>query len=166
MLSSDAWTVQAGYELDKVAWKPTLSYRYAFFAGDDPETTRSEAFDPLFPGFYDWGTWWQGEIAGEYFLSNSNLISHLVRVHFDPTDAIGGGLMFYQFKADKPASVAPGVTDKDLAFEFDAYVDWKLNSNFTVSFLGAFADPGKAVEQASGRTKNFAYGMVYVGYSF
>ena len=33
----------------------------------------NEAFDPLFLGFYDWGTWWQGEIAGEYFLSNSNL---------------------------------------------------------------------------------------------
>ena len=95
VLSSNAWTLQAGYELGNVAWKPTVSYRYAFFEGDDPETTRSEAFDPLFPGFYDWGTWWQGEIAGEYFLSNSNLISHLVRVHFDPTDAIGRGVMFY-----------------------------------------------------------------------
>ena len=40
-----------------------------------------------------------------------------------------------------------------------------MNANFTVSFLGAFADPGKAVQQSSGRTKNFAYGMVYVGYS-
>ena len=30
----------------------------------------------------------------------------------------------------------------------------------------AFADPGKAVQQRTGRTKNFAYGMVYVGYSF
>ena len=62
--------------------------------------------------------------------------------------------------------MAPGVTEKDLAFEIDTYVDWKLNSNFTVSLLGAYANPGKAVEQASGRTKNFAYGMVYVAYSF
>ena len=61
-------------------WKPKLSYRYAFFQGDDPATAANEAFDPLFLGFYDWGTWWQGEIAGEYFLSNSNLKSHLVRV--------------------------------------------------------------------------------------
>ncbi len=26
--------------------------------------------------------------------------------------------------------------------------------------------PAKAVQQATGRTKNFVYGMVYVGYSF
>ena len=61
-------------------WQPTLSYRYAFFQGDDPGTIADEAFDPLFVGFYDWGTWWQGEIAGEYFLANSNSISHLARV--------------------------------------------------------------------------------------
>ena len=49
----------------------------------------NEAFDPLFLGFYDWGTWWQGEIAGEYFLSNSNLISHQVRAHVAPTEPVG-----------------------------------------------------------------------------
>jgi len=30
----------------------------------------------------------------------------------------------------------------------------------------AYGDPGKAVQQATGRTKNFAYGMVYVAYSY
>ena len=37
-------------------WKPTLTYRYAFFEGDDPATAANEAFDPLFLGFHDWGT--------------------------------------------------------------------------------------------------------------
>ncbi len=165
-LNSNAWTLQGAYELSKTRWTPTLSYRYAFFEGDDPDTTANEAFDALFLGFSDWGTWWQGEIAGEYFLSNSNLVSYLFRAHVSPSDAIGAGLMFFKFVADKPASVAPGVTDKDLANEIDAYVDWELNSNFTVSVVGAYADPGKAVQQASGRTKNFAYGMFYLGYSF
>jgi hypothetical protein len=41
-----------------------------------------------------------------------------------------------------------------------------VNENISLSFLGAFADPGQAVQQATGRTKNFVYGMVYVGYSF
>ena len=75
--------LQGAYEFTDVSWKPKLTYRYAFFQGDDPDTPANEAFDPLFLGFYDWGTWWQGEIAGEYFLSNSNLKSHLVRVHAD-----------------------------------------------------------------------------------
>ena len=165
-LDSDAWTLQSAYELSDVAWKPKLSYRYAFFEGDDPATAANEAFDPLFLGFYDWGTWWQGEIAGEYFLSNSNLKSHQVRAHLTPNDAIGGGLMFFKFSLDRPEAVGPEVTATDVASEVDAYVDWNLNDNFTISTVLAYADPGKAVQQATGRTKNFAYGMVYLAYSF
>jgi Alginate export len=165
-LNSNAWTLLAAYQLSEVTWKPKLSYRYAFFQGDNPATASNEAFDPLFLGFYDWGTWWQGEIAGEYFLSNSNLKSHQIRAHVEPNDAIGGGLIFYKFSLDHPRSLGPQVTSTDAAFEIDAYADWKVNANFTVSLLGAFADPGKAVQQFTGRTKNFAYGMVYIGYSF
>ena len=56
---------------------------------------------------------------------------------------------------------------KDVAFKgIDAYVDWKVNSNVTVSLVGAFANPGTAVRQSSGRTRSFGYGMVYVAYSF
>jgi len=165
-LDSNAWTLQGAYEFSDVSWKPKLSYRYAFFQGDDPTTAANEAFDPLFLGFYDWGTWWQGEIAGEYFLSNSNLKSHLVRAHVTPSEAVSGGLMFYKFGLDQPESYGPQVTATDVASEIDAYVDWDVNSTFTISLLGAYADPGKAVQQATGRTKNFVYGMVYVGYSF
>ena len=74
--------------------------------------------------------------------------------------------MFYKFAFDRPGSVGPDVTATDAAFELDAYAEWKLNENLTVSFVGAYADPGKAVQQATGRTKNFAYGMAYVAYSF
>ena len=80
-----------------------MSYRYAVFEGDDPRP-RQRSFRRLFTGFYDWGTWWQGEIAGEYFVSNSNLISHQLRVHAKPNDAIGTGLILYDFLLDQPAS--------------------------------------------------------------
>jgi hypothetical protein len=166
LLHSNAWTAQGAYEFADVTWKPIFTYRFAIFEGDHPETVRNEAFDPLFPGFYDWGYWWQGEIAGEYFLPNSNLKSHLVRVHVAPNEAVGAGVLFFNFDLDQPQAIAPDLTEKDVALEIDAYVDWKVNANVTVSVVGAFADPGKAVQQSTGRTKNFAYGMVYVGYSF
>jgi hypothetical protein len=165
-LHADAWTVQAAYELSGVAWTPKLTYRFAVFQGDDPDTSRNEAFDPLFPGFSDWGSWWQGEIAGEYFLSNSNLRSHMGRVHLAPNDALGTGVLVFAFDVDQPRAVGPGVTATDAALELDAYADWQLNSNVTISLVGAFASPGQAVTQATGRTKDFGYGMVYVGYSF
>ena len=116
-LDSNAWTAQGAYELSDVRWKPKFTYRYAFFQGDDPETRANEAFDPLFLGFYDWGYWWQGEIAGEYFLSNSNLDSHLVRAHFTPAESVGGGLLFFRFRLDQPGSFGPEVTEKNVAFE-------------------------------------------------
>jgi hypothetical protein len=164
-LDSHAWNALAGYEFD-TSWKPKVTYRYAYFQGDEPTTPKNEAFDGLLTGFYDWGSWWQGEIAGEYFVSNSNLISHQVRIHMTPSDAIGTGLIFYKFLLDKPAALGPTVTSRDVAFEADWYMDWKVNKNFTFSFVGAFANPEKAVRQAFDRTKNFAYGMIYLGYSY
>lgn len=164
-LDSYAWNALAAYEFGG-KWKPKVSYRYAFFQGDDPATPDNEAFDGLFPGFYDWGAWWQGEIAGEYFVSNSNLISHQARIHVAPSDSVGTGLILYKFLADEPGAVGPDVTSNDVAFEADWYMDWKVNENFTFSFLAAFADPGRLVEQAYDRTKTFAYGMIYLAYSY
>ncbi len=112
-LDSSAWSVLAGYQFSS-AWEPRLTYRYAIFEGDDPATAKNEAFDPLLTGFHDWGTWWQGEIAGEYFLSNSNLISHQLRLHVAPSDAIETGLILYDFRFDKPASLGPQVTSDDV----------------------------------------------------
>ncbi len=165
-LAADAWTIQAAYELSEFSWKPAFTYRYAFFEGDDPQTVANENYDPLYLGFYDWGTWWQGEIAGEYFISNSNLYSNMVRAHVTPSDRLGAGVMVFKFRLDHPQSLGPGVTAKDVAIETNVYVDWKVNANFSLSLVGAYANPGEAILQNSGRTKNFAYGMVYVGYSY
>jgi hypothetical protein len=165
-LTSNAWMAEAAYEFASVAGKPKVSYRYAFYQGDDPSTEKSEAFDPLFPGFYDWGTWWQGEIAGEYFLSNSNLASHQARVHFTPTESLGTGLIGYLFRNDHPESFGPGVTSKNIASEVDAYTDWKVNRNFSLSFILAYGNPQEALAQGYQRTQNFTYGMAYVTYSY
>ena len=53
-----------------------------------------------------------------------------------------------------------------MAFELDWYLDWKVNQNFTFSFVGAYANPGLAVQQGFDRTEDFAYGMIFVGYSY
>ena len=89
-----------------------------------------------------------------------------MRLHTTPTEAIGTGLIFYKFLADKPEALGPEVTSSDLAFELDWYMDWKVNENFTFSFVGAFANPQEAVEQANDRTENFGYGMIFIAYSY
>jgi len=163
---SHAWTLRGAYELSGLIWTPEVSYRYARFAGNKPGTLRNEAFDPLFPGFVDWGTWWQGEIAGEYFLSNSNLASHQIRIHTTPGDQVETGLLLYGFAIDQPASYGPGVTASNLAFEADWYLDWTINRTVSASFVAAFANPGDAVRQALNRTANLTYAMAYLTYSY
>lgn len=163
---STAWWAQIGFELSDKGWAPKLTYRYAIFEGDDPGTTRVEAFDSLFPGFYDWGTWWQGEIAGEYFLVNSNLISHQIRVGVSPTEDISASLFFYDFTLDHPATFAPGVTSDAVAQEIDLVVDWSFLDNFTASVVLAYAEPKEAVEQGFGRTASMRYGMLYLAYAY
>lgn len=164
-LDSTAWNVLVAYQLE-TQWQPKLSYRYAFFEGDDPATPDNEAFDGLFTGFYDWGAWWQGEIAGEYFLSNSNLISHQLRVHAKPNEAIATGLILFDFLLDQPASFGPAVTSDEVGFELDWYTDWTVNDNFVISFVAAIAEPGDAIEQSTGRTDTLYFGMLYFAYSY
>ncbi len=163
-LHSYAWNALVAYKFQS-SWQPKLSYRYAFFQGDDPSSARNEGFDGLSTGFYDWGTWWQGEIGGEYFLSNSNLISHQLRLHTTPIESLGTGLIFYDFLLDKSTALGPQVTSDQAAYEFDWYTDWSVNKNFTLSFVAAVATPNKAIEQYTGRTKTFVYGMIYAAYS-
>jgi hypothetical protein len=163
LIDSSAWNALAGWQFEG-AWKPKVSYRYAVFEGDDPDTAANESFDGLWTGFYDWGSWWQGEIGGEYFLSNSNLISHQFRVHAKPSESISTGLILYDFKFDHPETA--GVVSSDLLTELDWYMDWTINDHFLVSFVAAYASPGDAVEEGFGRDEDFVYGMVYLGYTY
>ncbi|HEY5806747.1 MAG TPA: hypothetical protein VIT67_02200, partial [Povalibacter sp.] len=68
------------------------------------------------------------------------------------------------FLLDVPASA--GVTSDKVAKEIDWYMDWKLNDHFTLSFVAAIADPGSAIQQSSGRTDTFYYGMIFAAYSY
>jgi hypothetical protein len=164
LVDSTAWNVLAAYQTE-IVWKPKFSYRYAVFEGDDPSTATNEAFDGLLTGFYDWGTWWQGEIAGGYFLSNSNLVSHQLRVHTAPFESVTAGVMFFDFKLDVPQTFG-AVTADDVAREIDLYADWSVNDNLILSFVLAAAEPGEVVERSSGRTDTFFYGMIFAAYSF
>ena len=164
-LDSHAWYVTTKYTFGDSPWQPALEYRYAFFEGDDPNTNANENFDPLFPGFRDWGTWWQGEIAGEYFLSNSNLKTHLLRLNLQATDKISTGLVFVDYKLDQPGSYQGGVNSRNLAREINWYMDWEAFKTVSFSFVLARNEPGAAVAEVHDRTKPFKYLMLYATYN-
>ena len=93
-------------------------------------------------------------------------VRHKMAIHHVDMNDLGTGLIYYAFSLDQPASYGPGVASRDVGSELDWYADWKVTRRLTLSAVAAFADPGSAVQQASGRTRNLAYGMCYVGWSF
>jgi len=166
LMRSTAWAALATYKFAELRWQPQISYRYAYFQGDDPATARSEAFDPLCYGFSDFGTWFEGEIAGDYFLGNSNKISHQAMLRLTPGPKWDVSVIGWQFLLDQPGSFVGGVTSDKLAFELDVTTRWFISEHFSLWGVVAYADPQEAVAQAFDRTKPFRYGFLYLFYSF
>jgi len=134
-ISGEGYYAQALYEFSDVAWKPTLSYRYAKF---------NDEFNGLAYGFTDWGFWFQGEIAGNYPLSNTNLESNMFRVKVTPHEKVTVNLFYYKFTFDNPQSF--GVTSEDYGDEVDLMVDWQATDRVFVSAVLAQLNPDNAAE--------------------
>ena len=64
------------------------------------------------------------------------------------------------------AELSGGVVSDDLGSEINWYMDWKAMDWLNVSFVLARTNPGRAVEEAFGRSKDFKYAMVYLGFSY
>lgn len=155
---------EVGYEFGGAPWTPYLSYRYAFFSGDDPDSGESEDFDPLFYGFEDWGTWFQGEILGEFALANSNLISHTVRLRAQPTEAVTTNLLYHYFRLDEPEAL--GVTSDEFAHEVNLIVDWTLSGNLLLTGVAGVTVPEDGAEEYTGGDDTWAHFMLAATLSF
>jgi len=81
----EAWAgrVQVGYTFARHPWRPSISYVYQTFSGDDPDTTRLERFDPL---YYEGNpsAWSTGSKSSMVFI-NSNVNAHQLVVSVAPT---------------------------------------------------------------------------------
>jgi len=163
-LGADGWYLSAGYSWEHIAWKPAVTYRYASFEGNDPNSSKSQDFDPLYYGFYDWGYWFQGEILGEYVLLNSNLNSHTIRVSADPSDSVHINFFYYKFILDDASGF--GVQSDDFADEIDFTIDWTVTDSFGLSIVGAYAKPDDGAKEYTGGNDDWTYGMLYATYSF
>lgn len=165
-IESDGWFTQVGYQLQKTAWSPTFSYRYAHFDGDDPDTEVDEGFRSVAYGFSDYGTWYQGEISGNYPLANVNLNSSQFRIKAQPSESVTLNLLYYDFKLDHPESLGAGVTSDDWGDEINFTVDWVATERILVTGVLGNLSPGKAAEQWVGGDKDWLYSMLYVSYTY
>jgi hypothetical protein len=156
---------ELGYDFgEALPWTPYLSYRYAHFSGDDPNSSKDQNFDPLFYGFSDWGTWSQGEILSEYVLLNQNLNSSTIRLAASPTEDLKLNLLYYYFWLDDAAGF--GTEGSSFADEVDLTADYTLNDHVFFSLVGGVANPRNGASNFTGGNNLWSYGMFYTNISF
>jgi hypothetical protein len=138
-VDASAWYAEAGLDFGRLlpAWLPLLRYRYSRFSGDsDPGDASQRAFDPLFYGFnYNrgsfYGTWFQGEIVGEYLIFNTNQRVHTLHLTLWP--AVAGlesgelllGVALYAVRLDAPNFRGVPLASRRFAREIDVYATWR-----------------------------------------
>jgi hypothetical protein len=149
-----AWAgyAELGYYARGTRWSPSVSYRLAAFTGDDPDTGRYERFDTLYSGGLD--HWLQG-ISINKLLTQSNRISHRVRVNVAPVASLNLTLDLYRHRADEHnnlgANPALGMLEsRDLGEEIQLTARWQVSRSVVVMGIASAAFPGEAIEAAAG----------------
>ncbi len=151
---------EIGYAWRSLPWTPNLAFRLAHFSGDKPGTAADEGWDPLrYGAIRGWGTWFMGEIAGEYMLFNSNENVRMLHAKVQPTDAVTVGGIGYIFAYDQPGSVArtsgaTGVSSRDFGREVDLYMDWAASDWLSISTAVGLFVPGQGAKEAYGSGKD------------
>jgi hypothetical protein len=165
-IDADGWYGEIGWWFADSAWAPRISYRYADFDGDDPNTSTDERFREIAYGYTDYGSWFQGEISGNYPLGNGNLQSHLFRVKAQPSEALTLNFLYYDFSLNVPASLDPAVTRDDWGDEINVTADWAVSDNWYLIGVLAVLFPGDAAGQWVGGDENWLSSMFYVSYTY
>jgi hypothetical protein len=148
-----AWYVEPGYKFSMLPWSPQLNLRYAHFSGDpNPNDRLKQSYDPLFTtgGSRGFGSWFLGEIFGQYISANTNLDLEMVHLKISPLDSLDTGILYYNFRFDQTAQFNnPLITSKNAAQEVDFYTVWSATDWLTVSGVVGFAVPGTGLKQAA-----------------
>lgn len=153
---SSAWYAEAGYAFDETSWTPFVSYRYAWFEGDDAGSDDLEVWDPLWYGFDDWSTWYVGEVIGAFVALNRDLALQTVRLGIRPDDALTLQVVYNRYRLVDPVSEvvardlnprAANIHSKHIGQGFDFITDWTANEHLSFSAVAAAFDPGAGMRQ-------------------
>jgi len=145
---ANAWYLEPGYTFSDAPWTPKLSYRYSHFSGDgNPNDNTDKSYDPMLYGSgRGYGSWYQGEIVGQYMIFNSNVNVNMLSVSVKPTDALKLSLLAYRFDWDKEGQFT-GVNQSHAADELDFVAEYALSDNISLAGAVAAARAGDGGKQ-------------------
>jgi len=155
-VNANAYYIEPGYTLSSVWGKPHFAYRYAHFSGDKNSVTDASStkhsYDPLFysAGPRDFGSWYMGEITGQYMLFNSNEDVHMLSASINPTSQIKLIANYYRFMLDQAQSTGSSSRHFDDEINLVGEYAYSSSTNFAlVAAAAKAADAAKAYYSSS-----------------
>lgn len=152
MAANAVWG-QLGYTIQQFPWTPTLSYRYAYFSGDDPDTAAFERFDPLLSGGGP-DTWIQGSNLVKLY-QNSNLITHQLLLRLRPSQRFDLALQYIHLTAPESNNLGGTqalsfLNSSEIGQEITLTGRYNFSRNFLLYASSSIAFPGDAIQQVVG----------------
>ena len=135
--------VRAEYTFADASWKPTLTYRYSRF---------SKNYDPMFFGWSGkYGTWWQGEVAGNYAGPfNQNAEVHHLGITVQPLESLTVGALYFDFRSLEKRNGFANMSGREL----DTYLEWKFADHYSISPVVGLYDPSVSAANGGTQTTN------------
>lgn len=143
--------VEAGYQVLSLPWRPTFSYRYSKFTGDNPDTPTFERWDPLFAGGS--GDEWVQGLNQYKVVQTSNVIAHRFMSRLQSAPRWELTPQFWIFKADTlnnlgGAQALSVLQSDDLGMELNLTARYVAKPNLIFVFSAAYTKPGAAIRKA------------------
>jgi hypothetical protein len=151
-MSANAWFGWIGYTFQNSLWRPTISYRYGFFSGDNPRTSAFERFDSLLSGGSP-DSWIQGPSLVKVY-QNSNLISHRIEFKVRPAQNYEVSLQYIYLQADQTNNLGgtaalSTLQSKEVGQEVWLTNKWNISRNLLLVNTASVAFPGAALQRAA-----------------
>lgn len=162
-----AWYLRLGWNFARTSGKPALSYRFAYFSGDNPDTYTYERWDALYTG----GTgeqWIQGSNMYKV-VQNSNEITHLLQLVYTPVPKLQTVTQLWAFFAPQRNNLGgnPGLstlesnyygTELNLTVKYFHSRRWYFHLNTAITF------PDNAVRDIVPGSKSWFCLMAFAQY--
>ncbi len=169
-MKSRAGWAEVGYHFAEAKWSPTISYRLAYFSGDDPATSTYERWDPLLSG--GTGEQWVQGINHFKVVQDSNVIAQRIQARFKVSRQVEIVPQLWAFRAASLNNIGGNpalsfLSDRELGYEANVTVKWFKSRNVYVHGHVAYTMPGKAVKSALGGDASGWWSvMLFARYSF
>lgn len=163
-----AWYAHLGWNFAHATGAPALSYRFAYFSGDNPKTRTYERWDALYTGG-NGEQWVQGSNMYK-IVQNSNEMTHLLQLIWSPLQKTQTVTQLWAFIAPEKNNLGgnPGLStleshyygsEINFTFKYFPSQRWYFHLNAALTF------PGNAIRNTVADTKNWFCLMAFVRFS-